>query len=135
MNRKYTKEEYLEKISKLRKAVPTISITTDIIVAFPGETEELFNETIETINKIRFSKIHVFPFSLRKGTKAEDLPNHIDDKTKKERVKKIIKISEELEKEYFNKFINKEVEFLPEIYKDGYIIGHTGNYLLIKKKI
>ena len=86
------------------------------------------------MNKIRFSKIHVFPFSLRKGTKAEELPNHIDDVIKKERVKKLIDISENLEKEYFNKFVRKEVEFLPEIYKDGYIIGHTGNYLLIKKK-
>ena len=132
MNRKYDKEYFIDKIEKIRTIRPDISITTDLIVGFPGETEELFNETINTINKIRFSKIHVFPFSLRKGTKAEELPNHIDDVTKKERVKIILKISENLEKEYFNKFINKEVEFLPEIYKEGYIIGHTGNYLLIK---
>jgi len=134
MNRKYNKEYFIEKIEKIRTIRPNISITTDLIVGFPGETEELFNETIETINKIKFSKIHVFPFSLRKGTKAEELPNHIDDVTKKERVKSILKISEELEKEYFNRFVGKEVEFLPEIYKEGYIIGHTGNYLLIKTK-
>ncbi|MBR6690056.1 MAG: tRNA (N(6)-L-threonylcarbamoyladenosine(37)-C(2))-methylthiotransferase MtaB [Bacilli bacterium] len=134
MNRKYDKKYFINKINEIRKIRPNISITTDLIVGFPGETEELFNETIDTVNKIRFSKIHVFPFSLRKGTKAEELPNHIDDITKKERVKKLIKISEKLEKEYFNKFINKEVEFLPEIYKEGYVIGHTGNYLLIKKK-
>ena len=134
MNRKYNKNEFIERIEKIRKIRPNISITTDIIVGFPGETEELFNETIETINKIKFSKIHVFPFSLRKGTKAEELPNHIDDITKKERVKKLISISEDLEKKYFNRFINEEVEFLPEIYKEGYIIGHTGNYLLIKSK-
>lgn len=134
MNRKYNKNKFIERIEKIRKIRPNISITTDIIVGFPGETNELFNETIETINKIKFSKIHVFPFSLRKGTKAEELPNHIDDVTKKERVKKLINISEDLEKEYFNKFINEEVEFLPEIYKEGYIIGHTGNYLLIKSK-
>jgi len=132
MNRKYNKEYFIYKIEKIRTIRPDISITTDLIVGFPGETEELFNETIDTINKIRFSKIHVFPFSLRKGTKAEELPNHIDDVTKKERAKSILKISQNLEKEYFNRFINKEVEFLPEIYKDGYIIGHTGNYLLIK---
>lgn len=134
MNRKYNKNEFIERIEKIRKIRPNISITTDIIVGFPGETDELFNETIESINKIKFSKIHVFPFSLRKGTKAEELPNHIDDVTKKERVKKLISISEDLEMEYFNKFINEEVEFLPEIYKEGYITGHTGNYLLIKSK-
>ena len=134
MNRKYDKQYFINKINEIRSIRPNISITTDLIVGFPGETEELFNETIDTINKIKFSKIHVFPFSLRKGTKAEELPNHIDDVTKKERVKKILEISKKLELEYFNKFVNKEVEFLPEIYKDGYIIGHTDNYLLVKTK-
>ena len=134
MNRKYDKEYFVNKIEQIRKVRPDISITTDLIVGFPGETEDFFNETIETINKIKFSKIHVFPFSLRKGTKAEELPNHIDDVTKKNRVKVIMKISKRLEIEYFNKFIGENVKFLPEIYKDGNIIGHTGNYLLIKKK-
>ena len=134
MNRKYNKKYFINKINEIREIRPNISITTDLIVGFPGETEELFKETIDTVNKIKFSKIHVFPFSLRKGTKAEELDNHVDDVTKKERVKEIIKISENLEKEYFNEFINKEVEFLPEIYKDGYVLGHTGNYLMIKTK-
>ena len=134
MNRKYDKEYFIKKIEKIRSIRPDISITTDIIVGFPGESEELFNETIDTVSKIRFSKIHVFPFSLRKGTKAEELPNHIDDVTKKKRVKTLIDLSKKLEIEYFSKFISKEVEFLPEIYKDGYIIGHTGNYLQIKSK-
>ena len=134
MNRKYDKQYFIEKINKIRSIRPDISITTDLIVGFPGETEELFNETVNTINKIKFSKIHVFPFSLRKGTKAEELSNHIDDVTKKERVKKILNISENLEKEYFNRFIDKEVDFLPEIYKEGYVIGHTSNYLLVKTK-
>ena len=134
MNRKYDKQYFINKIEEIKKVRPNISITTDLIVGFPGETEELFNETIDTINKIGFSKIHVFPFSLRKGTKAEELPNHIDDLTKKNRVKKLLELSKNLEIEYFNKFINNEVEFLPEIYRDGYIIGHTGNYLLVKTK-
>lgn len=132
MNRKYDKQYFIDKINKIKSIRPDISITTDIIVGFPGETEELFKETIDTVNKIKFSKIHVFPFSLRKGTKAEDLPNHIDDLTKKNRVKELINLSKELEIEYFNKFINKEVEFLPEVYKEGYVIGHTGNYLSVK---
>lgn len=134
MNRKYDKEYFIERINKIRTIRPFISITTDLIVGFPGETNELFEESIDTINKIKFSKIHVFPFSLRKGTKAEEISNHVDDVTKKERVNRIIDISKSLEVEYFNRFINKKVEFLPEIYKDGYIIGHTGNYLLIKTK-
>ena len=132
MNRKYDKKYFIEKIEKLRSIRPLISITTDVIVGFPGEDESLFKETIETIKKIKFSKIHVFPFSLRKGTKAEDLDNKVDDVTKKNRVKELINISKNLEIEYFNKFINKTVEFLPEVYKDGFIIGHTGNYLQIK---
>ena len=134
MNRKYDKEYFINKINEIRKIRPNISITTDLIIGFPGETEELFNETINTINKIKFSKIHVFPFSLRKGTKAEELPNHIENNIKKERVKKIIEISKELELEYFNKFLNKNISFLPEIYKDGFIIGHSDNYLYIKTK-
>ena len=134
MNRKYDKKYFIDKIERIRSIRPDISITTDIIVGFPGETEELFEETVDTVNKIKFSKIHVFPFSLRKGTKAEELPDHVDDVTKKNRVKKLIDISTNLEKEYFNKFIGKTVEFLPEIYKDGFIIGHTGNYLQVKTK-
>lgn len=134
MNRKYDKKYFIDKIEKIRSIRPDISITTDIIVGFPGETLELFNETIDTINKIRFSKIHVFPFSLRKGTKAEEIPNHIDDVTKKERVKILMDISKKLEIEYFNMFIGREVTFLPEMYKEGFIMGHTGNYLLVKSK-
>ena len=117
--------------SKIR---PNISITTDVIVGFPGEDDSLFEETIDTINKIKFSKIHVFPFSLRKGTKAEFLDGMVNEGIKKERVKKLLELSKKLEMDYFSKYINKKVEFLPEIYKNGYIIGHTDNYLLIKCK-
>lgn len=134
MNRKYLKQAFIDKINELRSIRPDISITTDIIVGFPGETEELFKETLDTVNTIRFSKIHVFPFSLRKGTKAEELPNHVDDVTKKDRVKRLIEVSKNLEIEYMNKYINKEVIFIPEVYRDGYLIGHTGNYLLVKYK-
>lgn len=134
MNRKYDKEYFINKIEEIRKIRPNISITTDVIVGFPGETEELFNETIDTIKKINFSKLHVFPFSLRDGTKAEELPNHLDGTTKKVRCRKLIEISKELEINYFNKFVDAEVSFIPEMYKEGYIIGHTGNYLNVKTK-
>ena len=134
MNRKYDKEYFINKIEEIRKIRPNISITTDVIVGFPGESEELFDETIDTIKKINFSKLHVFPFSLRDGTKAGDLPNHLDGTTKKERCRKLIELSKELEVNYFNNFLNQEVTFIPEMYKEGYIIGHTGNYLNIKTK-
>ena len=134
MNRKYLKKEFIEKIEQIRSIRPDINITTDIIVGFPGETEELFNETLDTVEKIHFSKIHVFPFSLRKGTKAEEMPNHIDDVTKKNRVKILIEKSNKLEEEYMSKYIDKELIFIPEVYRDGFLIGHTGNYLLIKYK-
>ena len=132
MNRKYDKQYFIDKINEIRSIRPLISITTDIIVGFPGETEELFNETLETVNKIKFSKIHVFPFSLREGTKACELPNHLDNLTKKERVKVLMDISKKLEIEYMNRFLNSSFIFIPEVYKDDVLIGHTGNYLLIK---
>ena len=134
MNRKYDKEYFIDKIERIRSIRKDISITTDVIVGFPSETEELFNETIDTIKKINFSKIHVFPFSLRKNTKAESIPDHVDDVTKKKRVKKLVELSNELENNYMNKFINKTVLLLPEIYKEGYLIGHTDNYLKIRAK-
>lgn len=134
MNRKYDKEYFIDKINKIRSIRKDISITTDVIVGFPSETDELFNETIDTIKKINFSKIHVFPFSLRKNTKAESIPNHVDDVTKKNRVKVLVEISNELENSYMNQFINKKVLLLPEVYKEGYLIGHTDNYLKIRVK-
>jgi threonylcarbamoyladenosine tRNA methylthiotransferase MtaB len=132
MNRKYDKEYFINKVNTIRNIRPDISLTTDLIVGFPGETLENFNETIETLKIINFSKIHVFPFSLRKGTKAEELTNHLDEYTKKCRVKIVMELSLSLETAYINRFIGKEVTFIPEKYLDGSLIGHTGNYLLIK---
>lgn len=134
MNRKYDKQYFMDKIKRIRSIREDISITTDVIVGFPSETDELFNETIDTIKKIGFSKIHVFPFSLRKNTKAESIPNHVDDVTKKKRVKELVNLSLELENNYMNKFIGKNVVLLPEIYKEGYLIGHTDNYLKVRVK-
>ena len=133
MNRKYNKQEFIDKINKIREIRKDISITTDLIVGFPTETEDNFNETIDTVKKINFSKIHVFPYSKREGTPASKM-EQVDSKVKKERVKKMLEISKELELSYMNKFLNKKVTFIPEVYKDGYLIGHTGNYLIIKNK-
>lgn len=132
MNRKYDKKYFINKIEEIRNIRPNISITTDVIVGFPGETEEEFNETIDTIKKINFSKLHVFPYSKRDGTKAALMDNQVNDLIKKERAKRLIDLSKKLEIDYMNKFINKEVIFIPEYEKDGFIMGHTGNYLQIK---
>ena len=132
MNRKYDKEYFINKIKKLRKIRPNISITTDVIVGFPGETKEEFEETIETIKKIEFTKLHVFPYSKREGTKAAIMDGQVDENIKKKRVKILLQLSKELEYNYMEKFIGKKVIFIPEIAKDEYIIGHTGNFLNVK---
>lgn len=132
MNRKYDIKYFKEKINTIRNIRPNISITTDLIVGFPNETEEDFNETIKNIQEINFSKIHVFPYSRRKGTIADEMENQIKEEIKKERVKKIMEISNELEKKYMGKFVGENLEFIPEIKKDNYLIGHTGNYIMVK---
>ncbi len=132
MNRKYTKEEFLEQVNKIRDIRPNISLTTDLIVGFPDETEEDFEETMEFLKLVNFSKIHVFPYSKRNGTRAAIMSNQIDENIKKERVRKVMTLSEKLEKEYFDKFIGQEVEVLIEKVEDGYSYGHTSNYLYLK---
>ena len=132
MNRKYDLDFFFKKIEEIRSIRPEISITTDIIVGFPGETEELFNKSIETCKKIKFSKLHVFPFSERKGTKAVELPNKVSPEDKKKRTKKLLEVSKKLELDYMNKYLNREVEVLIEEYTDGYSYGHTPNYLYVK---
>ena len=132
MNRKYDLDYFKNKIKEIRSIRPEISISTDVIVGFPGETEELFQTTIATCREIEFSKLHVFPFSERKGTRAAALDNKIDNKEKKNRARRLIEVSEELEIKYMEKFIGREVEVLVEEHKDGYSIGHTGNFLHVK---
>lgn len=132
MNRKYDLEYFSNKLKEIRKIRPNISISTDVIVGFPGETEELFNKTCETVRKFEFSKLHVFPFSERKGTKAASMDNKLDNKTKKDRARTLINISKELEINYMKKFLNKELEVLIEETSNNESLGHTGNYLYVK---
>ena len=134
MNRKYDLDFFEQKIKEIREIRPNISITTDIIVGFPGETEEHFQESIETCQKIRFSKLHVFPYSERKGTASSRMQDKVDGNIKKERVKKLLEVSKELEINYMKQFLNQEVDVLIEEMKNGYSIGHTGNYLMVKVK-
>lgn len=132
MNRKYDTKYFKEKIDKIRTIRPDISISTDAIVGFPGETEEDFIESMDFINSMKFSKIHVFPYSKREGTKAATFDNQVDEKAKKDRARLLIKLSKKLEIEYMYKFMGKEVSFIPEVFDNGFVYGHTGNYLYVK---
>ena len=130
MNRKYNVDYYINKINEIRKEIPNISITTDLILGFPNETEENYQETLNTLNKIKFTKIHTFPYSRRKGTSADKMPNQIDGKTKKERVREVLELSNKYEQEYYTNNLNKEYEILTEDHKDK-TIGYTTNYIPI----
>ena len=136
MNRSYTIEEFKEGVELLRKAFPRVSLTTDVIVGFPGETDEEFNITYENLKEIKFYKMHIFKYSQRKGTRAAVMPNQIDGNVKEERSRKLIELSDKNEKEYNNQYIGKEVEVLfeePHL-ENGkrYMKGHTTNYLATK---
>ena len=132
MNRKYDLDYFADVIGKIRSIRPNISISTDCLVGHPYETDELFNDTLDFCKKIAFSKIHVFPYSVRKGTAAANMPMQVDEKTKKERAKKLIELSNTLEKEYRELFINSNLDVLIEEKKSDYAIGHTSNMLRVK---
>ena len=134
MNRRYTIEEFKEIVNRLRKNYEDVILTTDIIVGFPGETEEEFNKTYEFLKDIKFYKMHVFKYSPRKGTKAAKMPKQIDGKQKEMRSKKLIELSDFNEKIYNESYINKEVEVLFEEEKEGMYKGHTENYILVYYK-
>ena len=134
MNRKYDVDYFVKRINKIREIRPNINITTDVIVGFPGESNLDFEETIATIKNVNFTKLHVFPYSKREGTMAAGMTGQVDGRVKKERVKRLLELSKELELNYMNNFLNTKVTFIPEVYKDGYLIGHSDNFLLIKAK-
>ena len=115
----------------LRNAYEDVNLTTDIIVGFPGETEEEFNKTYEFLKEIKFYKMHVFKYSPRKGTKAAVMENQIPGNIKEERSRKLIELSNRNEVEYNEQYIGKEVEVLFEEKKDGIYKGHTQNYIMI----
>lgn len=132
MNRKYDLDYFYKKIEKIRSIRKDIAITTDIIVGFPMETDELFNETLTTAKELAFAKIHVFPYSERKGTKSATFDNKVEPSIKKMRARELLKLSKELEIAYANKFIGRKLEVLTEEIKDGNTYGHTSNYLHVK---
>ena len=134
MNRRYTTQQFKGITQLLRKTFEDAILTTDIIVGFPGETEEEFEKTYTFLKEIKFYKMHVFKYSPRKGTKAAVMPNQIDGNKKEERSRRLIELSSNNEKEYNQKYIRKEVEVLFEEEKDGIWKGHTKNYILAHYK-
>lgn len=132
MNRRYDLDYFTDKVNEIRSLRKDISLTTDVIVGFPGETEEDFESTLNYCKKIGFAKIHVFPYSDRDGTVASKMKNKVPGNIKKERARKLIKLSNELENNYYNKFVGKDVEVLIEEEKDNFYYGFTDNYIPIK---
>lgn len=132
MNRRYDSKEFLEKASLIRKYFPKAGITTDIIVGFPQESDDDFNETVNFTDDVKFSKIHVFKYSPRKGTKASEMDGQIDGNVKKIRSEQLINKSKKLTDEFLEKFIGEELEVLfEEKGNDGYIKGYSKNYIRV----
>lgn len=134
MNRKYTTEEFEAGTERLKKAFPEVSLTTDIIVGFPGETEEEFAQTEAFLKKIDFYRMHIFKYSKRKGTKAAVMPNQVEPDKQEERSKILRDLSRENEKKHQDSYLNKDVEVLWEEQENGYWKGHTKNYMLVQMK-
>ena len=134
MNRRYTTLEFEKSTRLLKENYPNVSLTTDIIVGFPGETDDEFNETYEYLKKINFYKMHIFKYSPRKGTKAESMNNQIPGEVKEKRSKVLIELSDRNQLEQNMKYIGKEIEVLFEETDGKYYKGHTKNYIIVKVK-
>ncbi len=130
MNRHYTSQEYLDKVCLVRKYFPQASITTDIIVGYPTETEELFEETLNFVKKVKFSHIHFFAYSSRPGTRASKLPQIAGDIIKA-REKRLKHVADELERDYISQFVGKTMEVLIEEQKKDLYNGYSRNYIRV----
>jgi threonylcarbamoyladenosine tRNA methylthiotransferase MtaB len=136
MKRKYTTAEYRETIMKLREALPNLAVTTDVIVGFPGETDEMFENGFNFIRDLGFAELHVFPYSKRTGTPAARMEDQVPEEVKRDRVAQLIELNDVLKVEYANRFVGEVLEVIPEgVYdKDpnsGLISGYSDNYLNI----
>ncbi|MEK4084620.1 tRNA (N(6)-L-threonylcarbamoyladenosine(37)-C(2))-methylthiotransferase MtaB [Psychrobacillus sp. FSL K6-1415] len=136
MRRKYTMEFFANRLDRLREALPDLAITSDVIVGFPGETEEEFVETFNFIRDQKFSELHVFPYSKRTGTPAARMDNQVDEEVKNERVHRLITLNDQLAVEYASKFEGEVLEIIPEeSYKldsaSNMVEGYSDNYLKV----
>ena len=131
MNRKYTTDEFRQVVNRLRKTFKDVNLTTDIIVGFPGETEEEFETTYSFLKEIKFYKMHIFKYSPREGTPASKMPNQVDGNIKEERSQKLIELSDKNQEEYNKIYFSKPQEVLFEEQKDGVWTGYTSNYVKV----
>ncbi|WP_338750212.1 tRNA (N(6)-L-threonylcarbamoyladenosine(37)-C(2))-methylthiotransferase MtaB [Bacillus sp. FJAT-52991] len=136
MRRKYTMEHFADRLNRLKQALPGLAVTSDVIVGFPGETEEEFMETYNFIKEHKFSELHVFPYSKRTGTPAARMDDQVDEEVKNERVHRLIALSDQLAKEYASRFEGEVLEVIPEEpfkegEKEGLYVGYTDNYLKV----
>lgn len=134
MRRKYTMSHFSERLTKLHQALPDLAVTSDVIVGFPGESEDEFQETYDFIVNHHFSELHVFPYSPRIGTPAARMDNQIDEETKNVRVHKLISLSNQLAKEYASKFEDEVLEVIPEEMGEEphTLVGYADNYMKVK---
>lgn len=132
MNRHYRLQEFIDLIDGLREKIPGLALTTDLIVGFPGETEELFCETLDTLRRLRFSGIHVFPYSCRTGTPAASYPDQVSAAVKKERVHRVETLEKDISREFRSAFVGKTVRVLAEEEKDGLFEGLSDEYIRVR---
>ena len=134
MNRKYTSKEFKNSVELLRQYYKDVLLTADVIVGFPGESEEEFNNTYKFLEEIKFYRMHIFKYSQRNGTKAAIMPNQINGNIKEERSNKLIELSNKIQNEYNLRYIGSEQKVLFEEKENEYIKGHTENFLMVKVK-
>lgn len=134
MNRPYRTKEVKEILKKVKKSCGNVLLSADVIVGFPGEGEEEYRKTCDFVKEVGFAKLHVFPYSERKGTPAESFEEKVAVNVRKERAKKLRKIGDKIREKYIKSFVGKEVEAIFEQEKNGYYIGNTDNFLPIRVK-
>ena len=132
MRRRYNTEMYLEAAANLRAVFPHAALTTDILTGFPGETVEEFEETVEIIRKVGFSRIHVFPYSPRPGTPASEMPGQLTDTVKQDRCRRLIRLGQTIARQWLETWVGRESELLPEEMVDGCWEGYTPEYIRIR---
>lgn len=131
MNRHYTTAEFSDKLKELRQKLPSLSITTDVIVGFPGESDEEFEHTYQWIKEMHFNQLHVFPYSRRQGTPAAKMKDQIDGNVKHQRVKRLMELSNQLQSEFASWQVGKTLKVLIEERHGDYMVGHASNYLKV----
>ncbi len=130
MNRHYTREQYLDRVRKLREAIPGIGLSTDLIVAFPGETDSQFRDTLDLVKEVRYDSAFMFVYSPRVGTKAAEMPNQVDPDTAAFRIQELIRVQEDLQKETLKRFVSTEEEVLAESLskRDDHAVSGKGRH-------